>query len=593
MGALGRPLDAIKASFRLAYGAARGELLLLVAAQVVAAVAVVVQLLAVRQLVAAIPSPGTAGVAGPLVLLVAATGTGMLAAAVQVELQLVVGEVVMRQVQSTLALAAALAPLESFDNPAFFDHLERAQAGAEFRPFQLVVGTLAIAGTGLAILAVALTLAAIQPLLLMLVLVAGVPLWIAASMASGDYHRFAVSGATSERSRRYLFGLLTSRTRAAEVRAFGLESFFSGRMEELQQRRVQGLRRIARRRLLLLGGAALVAAALSGVVLVVLGGMVRGGAMSVAAASAALVAVMLLVQRLRDASQSVRTLFEGALFLDDYRAFVTAAPLVEVPGAAAPLPLEELRLSGVSFVYRGGQRAVDGVDLVVQRGEIVAVVGENGAGKSTLARLICGLYQPAGGRVTWDGVDVAEMPAPGVRRSVAAVFQDYARYLLSARENIAVGNIAALGDDDGLRGAARAARIDEVIAALPDGYETVLGAELEGGVDLSLGQWQRVAVARALFRDAPLLVMDEPAAALDPDAERDLLAHVRRIARERATVVISHRLASVRDADRVYVMRAGRVVECGTHDELMARGGEYNRLFREQAGGPQPLAAAR
>jgi ABC-type multidrug transport system fused ATPase/permease subunit len=221
--------------------------------------------------------------------------------------------------------------------------------------------------------------------------------------------------------------------------------------------------------------------------------------------------------------------------------------------------------------------------MEIGAGEIVALVGENGSGKTTLAKLLCRLYLPHAGRVLWDGVDTATVDPDGLRRWVAVIFQDFLHYALTASENIGMGRHQQIDDPDAIRAAARQAGAHDFLARFPEGYETVLGPEFEGGKELSVGQWQRIALARAFFRDAPFIILDEPTAALDARAEHELFESIRTLCRGRSVLLISHRFSSVRSADRIYVLDAGKIVESGSHDQLMAVGGRYADLFTLQA----------
>jgi ATP-binding cassette subfamily B protein len=225
------------------------------------------------------------------------------------------------------------------------------------------------------------------------------------------------------------------------------------------------------------------------------------------------------------------------------------------------------------------------VTVELRRGEVVALVGENGSGKSTLAKVIAGLYEPDEGRVTWDGVDLAGVDPASVREHIAIILQSYTQWPMSARLNIGVGRVRrlALEGPDSVVAAAQATGADEVIAELPRGYDTLLAREYNAGHDLSGGQWQRIACARAVYRDAPILIADEPSAALDAKAEHQLFSLVRALADGRTVLLITHRLASVRTADRIYVFEQGRVVDQGNHEELLARGGLYADMFTLQA----------
>ncbi len=224
-----------------------------------------------------------------------------------------------------------------------------------------------------------------------------------------------------------------------------------------------------------------------------------------------------------------------------------------------------------------------GESLEVFPGEAVALVGENGAGKTTLAKLLCRLYDPESGTITWDGRDLRTCDPDELRRRIAVIFQDFVRYDLSARENIGFGDVDAVDDAAAIAEAAERAGAADFLTALPDGYESRLGRRFLNGHQLSIGQWQKVALARAFIRDAPLVIMDEPTASLDARSEHELFKTMRGLFHDRAVLLISHRFSSVRMADRIYVLRDGVVIEVGTHDELIASDGLYAELFGLQA----------
>ncbi len=254
-------------------------------------------------------------------------------------------------------------------------------------------------------------------------------------------------------------------------------------------------------------------------------------------------------------------------------------------GAAFPVPLREgIRCEHVTFIYPGREAPVlNGVDLHLRPGERVALVGENGCGKSTLAKCLLGLYRPDGGRITADGVDYRDITPKRLHAAVSAAYQDHFRFQFTLRASIGLGDVGAMDEDDRVRAAARRGGADEVAASLPGGYDTPLGRVLEGGSDLSGGQWQRVAVSRAFMRDAQLLVLDEPAAALDPQAEAALYRRFGEGCAGATVLLISHRLGSARLADRIVLLRGGRIAEDGTHAALLAAGGEYARMWEAQA----------
>jgi ATP-binding cassette subfamily B protein len=241
-------------------------------------------------------------------------------------------------------------------------------------------------------------------------------------------------------------------------------------------------------------------------------------------------------------------------------------------------------LDHVGFQYPTGARKVlEDVSLFIRPGEVVALVGENGSGKTTLVKLLCRLYDPTGGMITIDGVDLSRFETAALRREFSVLFQDYAQYHLTARENIWLGNIALPPDHERVIAAARDSGADEVIRRLPMGYETVLGKLFEEGEELSIGEWQKVALSRAFLRDAQILVLDEPTSSLDARAEQAVFENFRKLASGRTTILISHRFSTVRMADRIYVLQDGRIIEGGTHEELIRRGGTYAHLFETQA----------
>ena len=276
------------------------------------------------------------------------------------------------------------------------------------------------------------------------------------------------------------------------------------------------------------------------------------------------------------------------MFIDDFLAFTSQPPRVESrqpgppePNSGSPGPIEA---EGVTFSYPGSARvALRGVSLRIEPGEVVALVGANGSGKTTLAKLLAGLYLPSEGRVCWDGRDTRDVDRRELLAHTAVVFRDFIQYALSAGDNIALGRHERADDTAAIVQAAERAGADKDIAGLPEGYETLLGPAFVDGTDLSTGQWQRVALARTFFRDAPLVILDEPTAALDAKAEHELFARIGELFADRSVLLISHRFSTVRSADRIYVLDKGCLVESGTHEQLIAARRTYAELFSLQA----------
>ncbi|MFN9084355.1 MAG: ABC transporter ATP-binding protein, partial [Acidobacteriota bacterium] len=253
----------------------------------------------------------------------------------------------------------------------------------------------------------------------------------------------------------------------------------------------------------------------------------------------------------------------------------------------APRPIRDgFEFRRVSFVYPGRpQPVLNEVSFRLETGQKIALIGENGAGKTTIVKLLARLYDPTGGQVLLDGVDLREYDATSLRREIGVIFQDYVRFDMLARENIGVGLVDHLADMDRIRGAAEKSLADSVIAGLPLGYEQMLGRRFSGGSDLSAGQWQKIALGRAYLRDAQLVILDEPTASLDARAEFAVYERFAELTRDKMAVLISHRFSTVRMADRILVLDSGRIVEQGAHAELVALGGRYAELFALQAAG--------
>jgi ATP-binding cassette subfamily B protein len=578
---------------RLAVGivwrAAPRELVVCALLQLVVGIALAAQLLVMRTLLAKLIQHGTPTFGSVVPELIGLAAVGMVVAGAGATLavrQRVLGQLVALYATDGVVRTATGVDLITYDSPGFHDRLQRAQLSAQSRPALMVEGLLGSVGSLFAVAGVIVALIVIQPLFCLLVLVAYIPTWLATNRAGRLVYRYSVEQTERERLRMYLFDLLTTKQPAQEVRAFDVGEFLAGRQRAIYAGLIEDLRVVLNRRLRIsLTGQALTALLASGA-LGVLVWFVTSGRMSLADAGSAAAAMILLTGQLRGVAGNASGLYESSLYLEDYSSFVAAAPKIHAarPTRSAQGDFEVLRADAVSFTYPSRDRpALSEASLELRRGEVVALVGENGSGKTTFAKLLGGLFTPSAGAIRWGDVDLRTLDPVSVRERIAVIFQDFVRYQLSVHDNIAMGDHRRFDDLAAVERAARAAGIHETVTSMRRGYDSLLGPSYYGGSDLSGGQWQRIGLARAFFKDAPIVILDEPTASLDPRAEAELYASMRELFAGRGVLLISHRFGSVRTADRIYVMRDGRVHESGSHQDLIAADGYYAELFRMQA----------
>ncbi|GIJ57177.1 ABC transporter ATP-binding protein [Virgisporangium aurantiacum] len=492
--------------------------------------------------------------------------------------------------------------LRPFEDPEFLDHLQVARTSGTGAPVTVVDSGLGVVRGALMIAGFAGTLLLLGPWIAVAVLLSAVPS-VHAELALSR-RRAAMVARVGRAQRREMFysNLLVDVDTAKEVRLFGAGGFLFGRMlAELRAIDTEN-RRVDRRELVVQGLLAVAGALVAGGLLLF---AVRGtatGALTVGDVALVVAAVAAVQTALGGLVTDLVTAHQGLLLFGHWTAVVDAGSDLPVRPDPAPAPLLRtgIELRDVWFRYADDQPWVlRGVDLTLAAGRTTAVVGLNGAGKSTLVKLLCRLYDPVRGAVLWDGVDIRQLDPTDLRARIRAVFQDAVAYDLTAHENVAIGDVPTDPDRGRVEEAARAAGVDATLAGLAAGYDTpltrillpdagfdALSERALSGVTLSGGQWQRVAIARGVVRDRPdLLILDEPSSALDAEAEHEVHRRLRALRRGRTSLLISHRLGVVREADVIVVIRDGRVAERGSHDGLMADGGTYAHLFDLQAAG--------
>jgi len=478
--------------------------------------------------------------------------------------------------------------LEYYETPEFKNTFHRAQQEAPYRPTRIVFGLAQLVQSGLSLLAISgLVLFSIHwAYALIFILVALPGLWVRLQQARRMFD-WQVERTPVERRLDYYNWMLTGSHHAKENRLYNIGHILRTRAAELRRglshRKLRFTIHRAAGEFLTQSTGALVLFGAFGVLAYQTG----SGTLSIGSLVMFYQAFQRGLGYFQEFLSAVAGLYENNLFVRNVYAFLDLdAALPEAPfPRPVPRPIRRgIYFENVRFQYRGSSRpCLEDVSLVIEPGEVVALVGENGAGKSTLIKLLCRMYDPTDGRITIDGTDIRQFNKEELRRAISVVFQDFVQYQLPARDNIWLGNISLPADHEAIVRSARAAGADAFIRKLGAGYDTTLGNLFEGGEELSVGQWQKIALARAFLRTSEIIILDEPTSALDPKSEFEVFEKFRQLAAGRSTLLISHRLSTVKMADRIYVLNHGRIAEHGTHDELVRRGTDYADLYNTQA----------
>jgi ATP-binding cassette subfamily B protein len=587
-------------ALRVAWQASRRELLLALVLQGCAGAAMTLQLLAARHVLFELLTlnenvHSTVGLIPSFAILIGAMVVMGVTTALAEQRQRLLAELVAQHALRQIIGVSTRVELAAFENPDFHDQLERARGSAITRSVQMVMAVSGVTTNLLTSAGVAFALLLMEPLLVPLIMVAAIPLLLATVRNSRHAYTFEWAMTPENRERTYLMELLTRREAATEIRVFGATSFLRSRYDRLSAERLRRMREFLRRRLATALAGSVATSIGLGLALVALAALISSGRIEVATALTAGAAMQRLSTSLFAAMSAIGQLVESGMFVDDYNSFVRLLPAAEDeesgeghgPPDAAEQPrarFNGVRVEGVSFRYPAVERqALKDVSIEIEPGEVVALVGENGSGKTTLVKLICQLYEPEAGRIAWAGAGGGTVEPAAVRGDTTVIFQDFLHYYLTAADNISLGRVEREPTPEAIRAAAQRAGAHHFLDSLPEGYGTRLGRQFQDGHDLSIGQWQRLSLARAFFRGGGFLVLDEPTAALDPKAEYALFQEMRKLWRGRSVLLVSHRFSSVRSADRIYVLHQGEMIEEGSHAALMAADGHYAELFSLQA----------
>jgi len=475
--------------------------------------------------------------------------------------------------------------LINFERPEYFDCLSRASREAPWRPNSILNNMLSLLRGLISLLLISSLILSLHWTLALLLFVANIPgIWLRLHYADILYN-FQRQQTPEARKSAYFNWLLTGDRPSRELRLFGLGNYFKNLFFLSFQKQKEEEIRILRRRTLIEFISNLFKASALLITVLFIARQTISGKITLGQMAMFVLAFRQGIIYIKDLFSAMAGLYEDSLFIGDTFEFLNLREnVIAAEPVLIPVPLKKkIVVNNLSFTYPGNSLpTIDNVSFEIKKGEIIALVGPNGAGKSTLVRLLTRLYDPDTGNIKYDGGEIRNIDPDEYRKHFSVVFQDFMLYNLTAGENISMGDIDEKNPENKIIASAAATGIHELIENLPKGYETVIGNLFDDSRELSWGEWQKIALARALFRDAPILILDEPSSSLDADTEYEIFSRFREIVKGRTSILISHRFTNVSLADKIIVLDKGSVAETGTHDELMKKGGLYFRMFTRQ-----------
>ena len=496
-------------------------------------------------------------------------------------------ELLQDHINALIHAKSAETDLAFYEFPDYYDHLHRARSEATYRPVALLENLGSLFQNGITLVAMGAILLPLGLWLTAALVLSTLPaLFIVVRYALMEYE-WRQRTTADERRTWYYDWVLTAVETAAEVRLFGLGKHFRNAFQSLRKKLRDERLRLARRQSMAELVASILALLITGAALAWMAWKAMHGLVTLGDLALIYTAFNQGQRLMRTLLENVGQLYANSLFLGNLFEFLALQPLiVEPPAASAKSPqtvVDEIRFCNVSFQYaQSPHLALDDFSLTIPAGRIVALVGPNGAGKSTLVKLMCRFYDPQSGHIEIDQTDIRQIATPSLRALITVLFQQPVHYNATLRENIAYGSPEREPPQHEIEAAVMAAGAEDIVARQPQGYESILGKLYTGGTELSVGEWQRIALARAFLRRAPIIILDEPTSALDPWAEADWLRRFRKLADGRTAVIITHRFTTAMYADEIHVMDAGRIIESGTHDDLLRQTGRYAESWTEQ-----------